>query len=289
MALTGTALALTGNNSTNAQFRAWGQNVSSTINSCGMIQTSDTGQINWATVTAPAGANTIQGYEVWRFADALQASAPVYFKLEYGSGSTANNPSLNLILGSGSDGLGNLTGITMRENAACSGTAGNTTCYVCGDTNRLTLALFVAGANATAASCLVHMLERTVDAAGVLTAEGVLYIGRGTSVWQQQAWNCKTGPMSAQEVTLGCMGPSIGNGGSGANTSVYPIYHTKGIFLNPGYNMFGGFEANFPANITTTFTVYGVSHTYMPMSQVNASAPVFRTVSSTSNVLLRYD
>ncbi len=289
MALTGTSLALTGNNTTNASFRLWGNAISSNLAATGIVQTADSGQINWGTVVAPTGVANSVGYEIWRFADALQASVPVFFKLEYGSGSAAANPGVWLTVGSGSDNVGGLTGVTtVRQSINATGTVGNTTSYVCGDTGRCVFAMFVAGANAAAATCMVFMLERTVDAAGAATNEGVQIIMRGSSAWNQVAWNCKTGPMSAVEVTLGAFGPSVGTGSSGANTSVYPLFLTKGIFLNPGYNMFGCYESNFTAGVTTSFSVYGVSHTYMPLTSTNAGAPLARGATG-SAVMVRYD
>src|SRR6186997_665737 len=97
-------------NSSDANFRVWGAYISSKLLAGGMVQTADTGQINWTTVLTPTGINTYAGYEIWRFADALQASAPVYFKIEYGEGSNVDGPAVRVKFGTGSDGAGNLTG-----------------------------------------------------------------------------------------------------------------------------------------------------------------------------------
>jgi hypothetical protein len=46
------------------------QGIAAQIAAMGLVQTSDTGQINWVTVARPA-LNTIAGYEIWRFNDAF--------------------------------------------------------------------------------------------------------------------------------------------------------------------------------------------------------------------------
>jgi hypothetical protein len=69
-----------------ATFRAWGSGIAAQIAAMGLVQTSDTGQINWVTVARPA-LNTIAGYEIWRFNDALQATKPVFIRIDYGTSS----------------------------------------------------------------------------------------------------------------------------------------------------------------------------------------------------------
>jgi hypothetical protein len=108
--MAGQTLALLPDQSTAAQFRAWGSAISTAIGVQGLVQTADTGQINWTTVAAPSGTNTAMGYEIWRFNDSLQSSAPVFLKLEYGSGPNVRLPQMWVTVGVGSDGAGNLTG-----------------------------------------------------------------------------------------------------------------------------------------------------------------------------------
>src|SRR5262245_52043536 len=100
-------------NDTDAHFRAWPQWIHDKLSAAGWVQTSDTGQIDLTTVVKPAAVSTSQGYEIWRMADSLQATFPVFMKLEYGSGaSSANNPQIWITLGTGSNGSGTLTGNT---------------------------------------------------------------------------------------------------------------------------------------------------------------------------------
>lgn len=94
-----------------ATFRAWGSAVSAQLAAVGLVQTADTGQINWATVVRSGGAGSA-GYEIWRFNDALQATAPIFMRIEYGSASVTNVPGIRFQVGIGSNGSGTLTAPT---------------------------------------------------------------------------------------------------------------------------------------------------------------------------------
>lgn len=90
-------------------FRAWGQAIHDQLIAAGLTQTSDTGQINLATVARPA-TSSYGGYEIFRFNDAKQATEPLFIKFEYGQASSANRPMLKCHTGTGTDGAGTLTG-----------------------------------------------------------------------------------------------------------------------------------------------------------------------------------
>ena len=94
---------------TDVDFRTWGQELNTNLAAAGLVQAADTGQIDWVTVTKPAN-NTDAGSEIWRFNDSLQGAAPIYFKLFFGTGNSANSPRIRLRVGQGSDGVGGLTG-----------------------------------------------------------------------------------------------------------------------------------------------------------------------------------
>lgn len=107
------AWACNGNMAATAQFRIWGKAISDGLAAIGMIKTADTGQIDWTTVNKPA-ATTFAGYEVWRFNDSLQSTVPIFFNLSYGCANNPTHPKLNMTVGSGSDGSGNITGVQIN-------------------------------------------------------------------------------------------------------------------------------------------------------------------------------
>lgn len=98
------------NNNNTDGFRVWGLAVSNALAEIGLTKTDDTGQIDWTTVAFIA--NTFSGYEIWRFNDTLQATAPIFIKIWYGSGSGSGPINVNVQIGQGSNGAGVLTGLT---------------------------------------------------------------------------------------------------------------------------------------------------------------------------------
>lgn len=94
---------------TNAHFQAWvSEVVTALFTTLGVTQTSDTGQINPATVTIPGGANTSAGYVIGRFNDTLQSTAPIFFKLEFGTAAAVADPQMWITVGTSSNGSGTI-------------------------------------------------------------------------------------------------------------------------------------------------------------------------------------
>lgn len=94
---------------TNDTFRASGLAISNALAACGLVKLSDTGTINWATVTMPTTSYTIAGWEMWRFTDSLQATSPVFLKIGYGKYGFSTLY-LDIRVGSATDGELNLSG-----------------------------------------------------------------------------------------------------------------------------------------------------------------------------------
>jgi hypothetical protein len=279
---------LTPTNSSDANFRAWGSAFGTKFTSAGWVNTADTGQINWTTVTAAAGTNTAQGYEIWKFADALQGTVPVFFKIEYGSGSAINNPAIWVTVGSGSNGTGSLTGIlSVRQQMTFTATATPITFYWSGDTNRFA----VAANGASNTTSFFFAVERSVDNSGALTSEAVLLVWFSLGSWAQVAWNTTIGSPSLAEATLGCLGPSVTPfGTTGSQIAVYPIFHSKGVFYSPGLNGFAYFNALIASGSPITFTVYSGSHTYMPLGNTPAfTTSTFRASTAGGSLMMRYE
>lgn len=98
------------NHTTDAGFRQWGLAFSNGLTAVGLVQTADTGQINWTTVARPA-INVSAGYEIRRTAD-----SSLFFKFEFGTGTTATFPQMWIQVGQGSNGAGTLTGQLSTRN-----------------------------------------------------------------------------------------------------------------------------------------------------------------------------
>lgn len=163
-------------NDTDANFRLWGSGLSNAIQAVGLVKTSDTGQINWLTVTKPTASDSIQGYEIFRFNDTLQSTAPVFLKIQYGSGSYgAECPSYTTTVGKSTDGAGNITNV-LHSAATTEATnvtnTGDFLSYVSsGDGSMLVFSLWPT-ATAVATHGWRFALERSRDSGGGATGLG---------------------------------------------------------------------------------------------------------------------
>lgn len=164
-----------------AEFRAWGAEFASYLATVGLVQTADTGQIDWTTVTRPAGTNTNAGYEIWRFNDTMQASSPVYIRFDYGNASSTSTPRIQAQIGTGSNGSGTLTGANTTRTISVSASASfdtNTTypSYMC-YANGCFSFFWKIGRISTATYPIASMiLTRTTDSDGDLDAVGLWWI-----------------------------------------------------------------------------------------------------------------
>lgn len=177
-----TPLPLMGDDAAYQEFVAKGEAI---VAGSGMTRTADTGQVDPSTVVRPAAANTSLGYSVWRFNDPLQSVAPIFVRIEWGSGSNVNWPGMAVQVGTGSDGNGNLTGlVTNLYRVSQNGSSPGGDRLWFGVHNRWGAAVVVGSqpGNSTAGSGFGFAIQRTVDSAGEPTAEGVLlHVTEGTS------------------------------------------------------------------------------------------------------------
>lgn len=162
--------------SSDAGFRSWVAEFIALLTTGGaLVQTADTGQIDTATVARPA-INTNAGYAVFRFDDALQATAPYFFRFDFGTDSTATHLRLQLTIGTGSNGAGAITGIIHgpAQVGSQGAPASTSTPYLsraCGHAGTISIAFKL---NAVASSGYQYIgLHRARDAAGAQTADGL--------------------------------------------------------------------------------------------------------------------
>lgn len=118
------------NTITNTGFNAWVNELIVALcgtGGVGLTQTTDTGQ--GSTVSGSTGGCNFSGtlalatasvYYVFKFNDTLQATAPIFIKLEFGNGNAANAPGIWITVGTGSNGAGTITG-TVMTRCNCNG------------------------------------------------------------------------------------------------------------------------------------------------------------------------
>lgn len=119
--------------------RARSTHIHDAILGAGLVQTSDTGQADVTTFgpagTGTVGANTLYGYTIYRFADSLQGTDPIFVRVEWRTGSSQSITFLRITTGSGTNGAGVLTGQvssavdTSATNATATTISGQT--YAC--------------------------------------------------------------------------------------------------------------------------------------------------------------
>lgn len=286
-------------NSTDAQFRDWGSNISAMLAAVGLVQTADTGQINWATVTRPLAVNTFQGYEIWRFNDALQATVPVYFKIEYGSGNaSAAVPGIRMQVGSSSNGSGTLGGqlsCQTRIGSNSSSAATPYSCKVSGASNRIIVAFFIT--DLSNSQPFLFAIERTKDTSGSDTSEGVFFqwgatfcqniTGPNASgvMWGQFIPPSGAVPVQSRTIAPGNENTTV----DGADTIVYAPVMAFPRIKNPGRNLL----AYRFADISPTFqvlagTIYGQAQTFMNVGMTWLSF-VNGVTSNQGAILMRWD
>jgi hypothetical protein len=272
---------LTLSNNTSANFRAWAQWIHDTLDTFGLVQTADTGQIDLTTVAAPGVANTAQGYEIWRMDDALQATVPVFFKIEYGSGAAAADPSVWLTVGTGSNGTGTITAApaigTRIQYSGITFTTSALNVYASGDTNRF---VFGMGSDvASAGKILAFGIERTKAVDGTDSSDGVHQAGIGTpgigaaiakhftfifglAVPNQQDCFANDAPTANGAPTTAILS---GN----SYTFVVKPMHT--FPRNPILNWLVYFNADFTRETPVNITAYGATHAYLPLGSVGTN------------------
>lgn len=303
---------------TNAHFQAWGNNISNAFSDAGWLKTSDTGQINWATIASPAGANVVCGFEIWQMQDTLQSTAPIFFKVEYGSGTTVNNPCIYTTIGSGSNGSGGLTGyLSPRFPQQSSNGANQCISFVSGSTNRFGIALWASGypsnsvfgipgspitSNTATGIMSFFSIERTKDTNGNDTAEGALFLNRdprlNSPLFRAVYWNGCTGPSGGGEdwgtlVASSNATGNIGLTGSGIATPgplCYPVYHHRGIFLQPGLNVLCYNSPTLTIDQKANVFFYGANHAYMALSNTFGGTAISnRAASNNFTFAMRYE
>ena len=202
-------------NTSDATYRAWGLDISTRLAVAGLVQTADTGQINWATVARPA-ATAYGGYEIWRFNDTLQGSSPVFIKIEYGSSNNQTTPAIRVTVSSGTNGAGTPTGLVSTAIVCyASGilvTNANITDFPSHvvHTSGFFALVFKMGAGVSGLTLFSFIVERSVNNSGIPTGETVVLLACGNGNQAQAAAPASMINYVTSTVTNGLTGEDIG-------------------------------------------------------------------------------
>jgi hypothetical protein len=286
--MTTTTWSVVPRNNTDAEFRAWGSAIATALAAIGLVQTSDTGQINWTTVLTPSATNQTRGYEIWRFNDSLQATAPIFIKLEYGSGNqNASGPAVIFTVGKGSNGSGTITDVIHGPfQAGYGSSASSQNCYATSSDNGFVLTM----APLVTFSGVSFLVERSCNSSGTPTNEAVAAAwGLATNTSTQEKWRVAkySNVILSQSNVGGFQVPSAINGvavstttsvAKDADTSlVLPMpFYAPGI--SPWMSKLVGFvmPGDIGASSVMTLTLYGASRSFRGFPAVQGGGlPIF--------------
>jgi len=262
-----------------AGFRTIGSNMNAMLAATGLVQTSDTGQINWTTVTKPGAANTSAGYEIWQFTDSVGS---IYCKLEYGTGTNATQPGWWVTFGTGSNGSGTLTGYTTTRQEtqpgfAASSTTTNFPSYACATTGAFWALIGVGASGAKA--FMVFGCARTCDSTGAVTGDGFeAFQSTAANNSQHAVINLSNGNTYSQNginpaICMIPMAISSSNYGTGGNNIYQVVRHElpmPQIFTSAFIGT--ALQAEAGAATTTTMAIVGsTNHTFLFAGQLSGS------------------
>lgn len=262
-------------NNTDAAFRAWAQAVHDAMIGAGFIQTTDTGQIDFATVLKPTTTSTSAGYAMYRFADTLQTTAPIFVKLEFGMGSTLDSTfGWRIGVANGTDGAGGIGGNLFIQTAFVSQPASSYS----GVNN--TWACHTAGVgwlnfyyeSTSVGSMLGFCISRTMDDAGAPSGEGISVYFKGitSNVGSISLLRFVSTPtvILNQSTTQSpmCFPFGLTDYKIGVDIQFFPHWTAAPkVRLNP--YVFGYINADLThASPITTSVIDGVSRTYIPIA-----------------------
>ena len=265
----------------------------------GWLNTGDTGQTAPASFPAVTAANQKVGYRCYKMNDALQATAPVFMRLDFGGGGggVGNALSIWVTIGTGSDGAGNITGVCFNnvqiQNPSNNGAIA-TNSYGSADPSRVQMALFVQTTNVQQLIFIIS-IERSKDASGNDTGDAILisYIqGGSTGGVSYSNYIVLAGgaqPATEQGITFICSSNNPTASCVPGDVGVGVMIHFKGVSQQPGIGLLAALTNDVSAEGTFNATIYGVTHTYLQTRQGFGRAGNFSTFDTTTRCCIRYD
>lgn len=254
--------------STTTAFRAVVEAHRAMLAAIGLVRVPFAGEINPSTVAAPTTSNTIKGYEIWRFDDALQATAPVYLKVGYGCASSTSNFRLSLSVGTGTNGAGALTGAVTPALVMSMGSynADVYATYVSGDSGRLLLRFWP---ELTPASMNLISVERLPSATGQPSGDGIV-------AWQSfdqyfnEAHSIRADGRVDSYTSAPCLISTTHPGSSGAVDADVPLYPVRAWMgrreTRPLHSLLAYLGADIAAGNLVSVTCWdGVVRRYLPL------------------------
>lgn len=231
-------------------------------------------------LTRPA-TNTYGPWRVYRLPDTLHGSAPVYIKVELGSGGAQISPAMRVTVGTGINGSGTLTGVTTTAvtmhtaNGTAPG-AGAYETYATGGEGWLVLH-FKSLSIGAARSMFAFAVYRSVDSDGAPTTEGVTLMRMGSALTATGLGHAEYLRFAGTN-TLYSMGPYYGfvvgnrtaSGGLGGQIEAFLHFNTQPLTVPVAFTC-GVFNTEFP--VGTVFQAALVGSTLRTYISAGAGCP----------------
>jgi hypothetical protein len=266
---------------TDAEFRAWGSAIKTALSTVGFVQTSDTGQIDWTTVLAPTVATTSQGYEIWRLNDAAQSTCPIYFKIEYGSGSTTPSarPNIWVTIGTGSNGSGTITGVTILSrsawNTSTNGIVGDTPNWACyhEDTGSFWLSLAPNSGTAPTGFFGIFRWGEDDDTVGTRGVTTIHQVTTSSAIVTNHYRRAQASVLSGRGGWSYPFSQSAATLASGLTLPVFYNYGQDADGLRPMMGVFGHNSGDFQQGTIIPITAYGATRNFIRLPGSNSGSP----------------
>jgi hypothetical protein len=280
------------------------QPISNVIN-LAMTRTVDSGQVNWTTVSTESSG--VRDYEVFAFTGALQATAPVYIRIDY---TGTNTGGVSVTVGTTTDGAGTLGGLVVTKQILQTYTpTPSVTDTVWAASDGTSYFTFMYNLNATATGpdgVGIIVVERTRDADGAAN-------GGGFHVWRWYGstnvvstflggWSKTFGAIgqpSVADYNVNLLVPDFYNNNSaflGGNSYAFPVYtYTPPVTARGASKaLMFAYQYDFPRGQAVTVTHFGEQMTFIPLADaVPLTLPVAQAANASTtkplSPMLRWD
>lgn len=291
-------------------FREFVGFIQTAFNGSGFINQAASGAINTSSVNPPSAVNQVRGYDVYAFGDSLQATQPLFVRLEYRSLQMAafNAFGLNVYIGERHDGNGNLDSLYATTSFTV-GNANNGTSFTAqqsasalytgasGSRVAVVMAGYASGTGADSPQFWFN-LTRTNDWTGQLTTSGaVVHFGCATGTIARAGHDYHSMELGKRYLQLNGHVPMLSLT-TGSTPVLSPLFVGKGNIEPNGYDVYATINTE-PTYVATnsnitgsnyTLNAYGVNHNYirMPIAMGGGSNNTLYT-NALMTLLLRYE
>jgi hypothetical protein len=280
-------------NVSDATFRLWINEIHDSLIAFGWLRTTDTGQIDYATVTRPGAINTYQGYAVYKMNDALQSTCAVFMRLDFGTASTADGPGIKVqVCIGGTNGAGTLTGNVSSQYIGTNSTASTSffTCRNAGSSSSFRSSMW---AGTLSNRGWIFAVERDLNTSGAETSLGINFLTAsptGNSLTMTSQFLELAGGTGPVETKWYAMLTASQSGSTEYGTvGVAPVRCTLGPFRNPMKTILLFARTDYMDQTTNPITIYGVSRTDLMTRPNTLGAMEVNTINADCGVALLWE